>query len=124
MSDRMSRSQYAVISTNAMATARNMLLYVLDVPRLVMSSVPVQLIPIARRPCLHAAAATISLEKTLIICFLYLLPNTPVSKLSLAELFEQLPMPFLVLGNFNAHSPAWGNSCHDGLGRCLEEFMA
>ncbi|GFO27378.1 reverse transcriptase [Plakobranchus ocellatus] len=53
---------------------------------------------------LHTAAATISLEKTLTVCFLYLLPDTPMSKISPAELFEQLPKPFLVLGDFNAHS--------------------
>ncbi|GFN89437.1 reverse transcriptase [Plakobranchus ocellatus] len=52
---------------------------------------------------LHAAAATISLEKTLTVCSLYLPPNSPVSKISLAELFEQLPKPFLVLEDFNAH---------------------
>ncbi|GFO49501.1 hypothetical protein PoB_007600600 [Plakobranchus ocellatus] len=38
--------------------------------------------------CLHAAVATINLEKTLTVCSLYLPSNTPVSKLSLAELFE------------------------------------
>ncbi|GFO19416.1 RNA-directed DNA polymerase from mobile element jockey [Plakobranchus ocellatus] len=53
---------------------------------------------------LHAAAATISLEKTLTVCSLYLPPNSPVSKLFLAELFEQLLKPFLVLGHFNALS--------------------
>ncbi|GFO49496.1 RNA-directed DNA polymerase from mobile element jockey [Plakobranchus ocellatus] len=73
---------------------------------------------------LHAAAATISLEKTLTVCSLYLPTNSPVSKLSLAELFEQLPKPFLVLGDFNAHSPAWGDSSRDGRGRMLEEFTA
>ncbi|GFO24754.1 RNA-directed DNA polymerase from mobile element jockey [Plakobranchus ocellatus] len=36
---------------------------------------------------LHAAAAIISLEKTLTVCSLYLPPNSPVLKLSLAELF-------------------------------------
>ncbi|GFO16311.1 hypothetical protein PoB_004281600 [Plakobranchus ocellatus] len=46
---------------------------------------------------LHVAAATISLQKTLTVCSLCLPPNTPVSKLSLAEFFEQLPKPFLVL---------------------------
>ncbi|GFN92590.1 Pol-like protein [Plakobranchus ocellatus] len=50
---------------------------------------------------LHAAAATISLKKTLTVFFLYLPPNTPVSKLSSAELFEQLPKPFLMLGDIN-----------------------
>ncbi|GFO36939.1 Pol-like protein [Plakobranchus ocellatus] len=59
---------------------------------------------------LHAAAATISLKKTLTVYSLYLPPNSPVSKLSLAELFEQLPKPFLVLGDFNAHTPAWGGT--------------
>ncbi|GFO04050.1 ribonuclease hi [Plakobranchus ocellatus] len=39
---------------------------------------------------LHAVAATINLEKTLTVCSLYLPPNSPVSKLCLAELFEQL----------------------------------
>ncbi|GFN92585.1 RNA-directed DNA polymerase from mobile element jockey [Plakobranchus ocellatus] len=73
---------------------------------------------------LHAAAATISLEKTLTVCSLYLPPNSRVSKLSLAELFAQLPKPFLVLGDFNAHSPAWGDSRRDGRGRVLEEFTA
>ncbi|GFN83076.1 RNA-directed DNA polymerase from mobile element jockey [Plakobranchus ocellatus] len=72
----------------------------------------------------HVAAATISLEKTLTVCSIYLPPNSPVSKLSLAELFEQLPKPFLVLGDFNAHSPAWGDSRRDGRGRMLEEFIA
>ncbi|GFN97166.1 RNA-directed DNA polymerase from mobile element jockey [Plakobranchus ocellatus] len=52
---------------------------------------------------LHAAAATINLDKTLTVCFLYLPPNSRASKLSLDELFERHPMPFLVLGDFNAH---------------------
>ncbi|GFN84502.1 RNA-directed DNA polymerase from mobile element jockey [Plakobranchus ocellatus] len=62
--------------------------------------------------------------KRLTVCSLYLPPNSPVSKLSLVELFEQLPKPFLVLGDFNAHSPAWGDFRRDGRRRMLEEFMA
>ncbi|GFN95433.1 RNA-directed DNA polymerase from mobile element jockey [Plakobranchus ocellatus] len=54
--------------------------------------------------------------------FTLLLPR--VSKLSLAQLFEQLPKPFLVLGDFNTHSPAWVDSRRDGRGRMLEEFTA
>ncbi|GFO00723.1 RNA-directed DNA polymerase from mobile element jockey [Plakobranchus ocellatus] len=73
---------------------------------------------------LHAAAATISLEKTLTFCSLYLPPNPRVLKLSLAELFRRLPKPFLVLGDFHAHSPARGDSRRDGRGRVLEEFTA
>ncbi|GFO24194.1 RNA-directed DNA polymerase from mobile element jockey [Plakobranchus ocellatus] len=80
--------------------------------------------PIVLNTGLHATAATVNLEKTLTVCSLYLPPNTPVSKVFLVELFEQLPKPFLLLGDFNAHSPAWGDSRRDGRGRMLEEFMA
>ncbi|GFO19421.1 RNA-directed DNA polymerase from mobile element jockey [Plakobranchus ocellatus] len=59
---------------------------------------------------LHAVAATINLEKTLTVCSLYLPPNSPVSKLSLAELFEQLSKPFLKAGRFQR-----GLSCMGGL---------
>ncbi|GFO00791.1 RNA-directed DNA polymerase from mobile element jockey [Plakobranchus ocellatus] len=73
---------------------------------------------------LHAAAVTISLAKTLTVCSLYLPPNSPVSKLSLTELFEQLPKPFLVLGDFNAHSPVWGGTPTWMTGEDVEEFTA
>ncbi|GFN93239.1 RNA-directed DNA polymerase from mobile element jockey-like [Plakobranchus ocellatus] len=65
---------------------------------------------------LHAAAATISMEKRFL--------SVPASQypsfetLCLAELFEQLPKPFLVLGDFNAFS------CREGRERMLEQFMA
>ncbi|GFN93207.1 RNA-directed DNA polymerase from mobile element jockey [Plakobranchus ocellatus] len=72
---------------------------------------------------LHATASTVSMEKTLTVCSLYLPPTTPNSKHSLAELLEQLHKLFLVLGDFNAHFPAWGDSRLDGRGRMLEEFM-
>ena len=71
---------------------------------------------------LHAVAATASLHKNVTVCSLYLPPNTNISKHSLQPLFEQLPKPFLVLGDFNAHSPTWGDSRLDGRGRMLEEF--
>ncbi|GFO05411.1 RNA-directed DNA polymerase from mobile element jockey [Plakobranchus ocellatus] len=51
-------------------------------------------------------------------------PPLWISKLTLAELFEQHPKPFLVLGDFNAHSLAWGDSRRDGRRRMLEEFTA
>ncbi|GFN84619.1 RNA-directed DNA polymerase from mobile element jockey [Plakobranchus ocellatus] len=73
---------------------------------------------------LHAAAATISLEKTLTICSLYLPRSTEISKKPPDELFEQLLKPCLVMRNFNLHSPACGDSRTDGRGRMLEEFIA
>ncbi|GFO19762.1 RNA-directed DNA polymerase from mobile element jockey [Plakobranchus ocellatus] len=84
--------------------------------------------PVVRKSFLTLACmlqlSQLAWKKTLTVCSLYLPPNSPVSKLSLAELFEQLPKPFLVLRDFNAHSPAWGDFRRDGRGRVFEEFTA
>ena len=69
---------------------------------------------------MHAVAATVSLQKTITIVSLYLHPDIPVSKESLQNLFDQLPKPFLVLGDYNAHSPTWGDSRQDGRGTLIE----
>ena len=44
---------------------------------------------------LHATAATITLRKTFTICSIYLTPGEKISKLSLENLIDQLPRPFL-----------------------------
>ncbi|GFN91502.1 Pol-like protein [Plakobranchus ocellatus] len=67
---------------------------------------------------LHAAATAISLEKIVAVCSLYLPPNSPVSKLSLAELFEQLPKPFLVLETLTRISLRGGTPAGMGGGGC------
>ena len=56
---------------------------------------------------LHAVAATITLNKTFTTCSIYLIPGESISKLSLENLIDQLPKPFLLVGDFNAHSPEW-----------------
>ena len=45
----------------------------------------------------------------LIICSLYLTPNTPIADDDLRSLFHQLPGNKLVLGDFNAHHQQWGS---------------
>ena len=53
---------------------------------------------------LHAVAATITLDKTFNIYSIYLTPGEIITKLNLENLLDQLPRPFLLLGDFNAHS--------------------
>ena len=79
--------------------------------------------PVELNTSLHAVAATISLDKTFTVVSIYLPPNNKVTKNSLETLFEQLPKPFLVLGDVNAHSPTWGDSRLDGRGRMLENLF-
>ena len=72
---------------------------------------------------LHAVAATVTLNKTFTICSIYLTPGESITKLNLENLIDQLPRPFLLLGDFNAHSPVWGDSRRDGRGKLIESFL-
>ena len=35
----------------------------------------------------------------------------------------QLPSPFLILGDFNAHSPVWGSPNTNTRGQIIEDFI-
>ena len=72
---------------------------------------------------LHAVAATVTLNKTFTICSIYLTPGKTITKLSLENLIDQLPRPFLLLGGFNAHSPVWRDSRRDGQGKLIESIL-
>ena len=50
-------------------------------------------------------------------------PNTSVSFDSLSELVSQLPPPFIIMGDFNAHSPLWGNHTTNNKGKLVEKLL-
>ena len=56
--------------------------------------------PIGLETNLQAVAARISFGKTVTFCNIYLSPSVPVRGADLYHLFEQLPRPFIVLGDF------------------------
>lgn len=53
----------------------------------------------------------------------YLEPQTTVSSSVLNTLFRNLSAPFVVCGDFNAHSPSWGSQRICSRGRLLEEII-
>ena len=53
---------------------------------------------------LQATVVNISLNKTITICSIYLPPSTLIDFTELDKLIEQLPKPFILIGDFNAHS--------------------
>lgn len=73
---------------------------------------------------LEAAAARVSLNKTITICTLYLSPSTVISKIKLESLIHQLPRPFLLLGDFNGHSSFWGSADTNNQGKVIEDFIS
>lgn len=58
-----------------------------------------------------AVAMRMRYPKHLTICNIYI-PNPPhdviFDKSAFVDLVQQLPKPYIILGDFNAHSPIWG----------------
>ena len=79
--------------------------------------------PVSLDTPLEAVAARVSLEKTVTVCCLYLSPSYSIDKRALTALIEQLPRPFLLLGDFNAHSPLWGSDSTSARGLMIEELL-
>ena len=73
---------------------------------------------------LQAVAVRVSLDKTVTLCSIYIPPSTPRNITSLKQLTDQLPSPYMLLGDFNAHNPLWGSSNLNYKGKKIEDFLA
>ena len=72
----------------------------------------------------QTVAARITLHMTLTICSIYIPPGDPIDFTHLNSLIKQLPRPYILLGDFNAHSSLWGGRDNtDRKGRVMERFM-
>ena len=63
-----------------------------------------------------------SLSKSITICSLYLPPHCKFSKHDLENLINQLPRPYLLLGDFNSHSKLWGCLDTNDKGEIIEFY--
>ena len=72
---------------------------------------------------LQAIACRINFKKPLTICSIYLPPNSNVDSSQLYDLIDQLPTPFYLLGDFNAHNPLWGSDSINPKGRIVEDIL-
>jgi hypothetical protein len=53
----------------------------------------------------QAVAVRLSLNKTITLCSIYIPPNYQLQAQEITNVKEQLPAPFLFMGDFNAHNP-------------------
>lgn len=72
---------------------------------------------------LKAVAARITLKKTITLCNIYISPSDHFTYYDLENLIHQLPVPYIIFGDFNAHNTIWGGNCTDPRGRILEDFI-
>ena len=74
---------------------------------------------------LQVVAVQIFLKKKYTVCSLYLPPTRTDHGLTekLEDLLNQLPKPFLVLGDFNGRHPMWGDVVSNSRGNILYPFI-
>ncbi|GFT73323.1 putative RNA-directed DNA polymerase from transposon X-element [Trichonephila clavipes] len=79
--------------------------------------------PVLIRTSLQAVAVQVSIFSTVTICNVYLPPNVPLNFRELQELIDQLPSPFILLGDFNAHHMLWGCQDVNSRGKVVEKLL-
>ena len=77
---------------------------------------------------LQATAVTFTSNSRVTVCSLYLEPHLeqrrpPLSLADLQHLVNQLPAPFIILGDFNAKNPMWESTCRDRWGQIVEDLV-
>ena len=74
---------------------------------------------------LQAIAVSVKLFKRITVCSFYVPPNANTGSFQkdLENLIEQLPKPFLILGDFNARSPLWYCEHTDARGEAIEKIL-
>jgi len=57
------------------------------------------------------------------ICNIYLPNQKNFNTRDMEHIIQQLPTPFILLGNFNAHNPIWGSTKTDPRGKEIEKLL-
>ncbi|GFY11800.1 putative RNA-directed DNA polymerase from transposon X-element [Trichonephila clavipes] len=71
-----------------------------------------------------AVAVRIHSTSLITVCCLYLSPNTVIHQHDLNNLVDQLPAPFVILGDFNGHSTLWGSAKTNPRGIRIEQVLS
>lgn len=62
-------------------------------------------------------------NKLVTISSLYIPPGSQLLKTDLQNFIDEFPEPYIVAGDFNAHSTLWGDCRCDARGRLIENFL-
>ncbi|GFW63675.1 CCHC-type domain-containing protein [Trichonephila clavipes] len=73
---------------------------------------------------LQAVAVRIHSTSLITVCCLYLPPNAFIHQQDLNNLVDQLPAPFVILGDFNGHSTLWGSVKTNPRDRQIEQVLS
>ena len=72
---------------------------------------------------LQATAISVTLDREITICYVYIPPSFSLNSQHLDNLLQQLPSPYILLGDFNGHNILWGGQNNDSRGELIEHFI-
>jgi len=72
---------------------------------------------------LEVITVLIQLKNPLYICNIYVPDSTNLSLQDLNQIIQQLPKPFILLGDFNSRNQMWGSNHTDLRGKTMETFL-
>lgn len=72
---------------------------------------------------LQVVACTIYAPRKITLVSIYLPGEEQLSKVDLRHLFQQLPQPSIIMGDFNSRSPFWGSQTRDNRGKIWEDLI-
>lgn len=72
---------------------------------------------------LECSAVLIKHDETFTICNIYLPNQTTIELLDVQNIINQLPKPYIILGDFNAHNIIWGSNTTDQRGKTIETIL-
>ena len=68
---------------------------------------------------LQATAVSVTLDREVTICSIYIPPSFSLKTEQLDSLLKQLPSPYLLLGDFNGHNILWGSKENNSRGELI-----
>ena len=72
---------------------------------------------------LRAAAVSVTLDREVAMCSVYVPPSFSLNSQHLDGLLQQLPSPYIMLGDFGGRSVLWGGRNNDSGGGLIEDFL-
>ena len=72
---------------------------------------------------MKALALRVKLQREYTICNIYISPTEQATTAQFQHLLDQLPQPFILIGDMNARSQSWGDSVLNSQGRVIEEVL-
>lgn len=72
---------------------------------------------------LEAVAVSVSLQRKVNICNIYIPPNKIIYSQDIKQILEQIPKPRIIIGDFNGHNTIWGSNTINTKGRIIATVM-